>query len=125
MPAAVPDPEALPFREITEPGYASDFITLGIDQAPLPGGGVTLYGRCPRCLASITVPLPEHTVKTVVAEQNTPAPAPAAPPPAVNGHGSEIPIACTCTTCQHVGRPAEYPDGCGAYWLLVTTPEGT
>ncbi|WP_405775568.1 hypothetical protein [Streptomyces sp. NBC_01538] len=119
-----PDPGREPFHEVSETDFADRFIALGIEQAALPGGGVILYGRCPRCLGRITVPLPDATVKSV-ANTHTSLPVPQPDPADTAENEVEHPIACTCTGCEHPGRPAQYADGCGAYWSLILAPVAT
>ncbi|MER5942512.1 hypothetical protein ABT121_35040 [Streptomyces sp. NPDC001928] len=114
MTSTTPDPRILPFLEISEPGYPGRFLELGVEQEELPGGGVTLYGRCPRCEASLRVALPSDLVKD--ASQG---------PPEGGASDAEthVAIVCTCSACEHVGRPAQYDSGCGAYWVLDIAEE--
>ncbi|WP_405910809.1 MULTISPECIES: hypothetical protein [unclassified Streptomyces] len=108
------DLRILPFLEISAAGYPGRFLELGVEQEELPGGGVTLYGRCPRCEASLRIPLPLDLVKS--APQSPPADGADDPEPLVA-------IVCTCSTCEHAGRPAQYDNGCGAYWVLDVAKE--
>ena len=112
----------LRFEEITDPDYPAAFIALGIEDEKLPGGGLILYGRCPRCQGGIEVPLPTGTVREAADTSAVPGTAslrraPLAPVPVTEPE--PIAIVCTCTECEHPGRPAGIRDGCGAYWLLT------
>jgi hypothetical protein len=137
MTTVEPTPALIPFKEITEPGYASKFVDRGLTQEELPGDGLHLHGLCPRCDAPIQAFLPSSTVRSVApppappADGSVAAPAPgSAGVAADSGDGSPdalaadtAPLVCNCTACDHPGRPAEYPDGCGAYWLLTVERE--
>lgn len=103
------DLRTLPYTEVFEPDFPERFLELGVEQEELPGGGVTLYGQCPRCEASLRILLPLDLVRE--ASQTPPASGTSDPEPPVA-------IACTCRTCEHAGRPAQYDSGCGAYWVL-------
>jgi hypothetical protein len=131
-------PAFLPFKETTEPGYASRFVGRGLTQEELPGGGAHLHGLCPRCDAPIQAFLTPSTVRSVVPPPAPPADGGVSPAPdsgAVTADGGSggpgalpadtTPLFCNCTACDHPGRPAEYPDGCGAYWLITVEQEET
>ncbi|MEU9387637.1 hypothetical protein AB0D38_44910, partial [Streptomyces sp. NPDC048279] len=66
MATVEPTPALIPFKEITEPGYASRFVDRGLTQEELPGDGVLLHGLCPRCDAPVQAFLPASTVRSVV-----------------------------------------------------------
>ncbi|MFJ9729607.1 hypothetical protein ACIRP3_43510 [Streptomyces sp. NPDC101209] len=138
MATVEPNPALLPFKEITEPCYASRFVDRGLTQEELPGDGVLLHGLCPRCDAPVQAFLPASTVRSVVPPPAPPIDGSAPPAPgsvavtADGGAGSPgvlaadtAPLVCNCTACDHPSRPAEYPDGCGAYWLITVEQEET
>ena len=97
-----------PFQEITETDYPARFLGTGFRSEPIPSGGVVVYGKCPRCEAPIEAAFPSALVKSATT----------LPAPAGQTASDTHTIPCNCA-CAHPGRPAEFPDGCGAYWGLT------
>lgn len=101
---AVTDP--LPYRVVTEPEYAANAArTFVVETYP---EGRLLRGDCPRCGATIEVPL----VDEMFSRRPVPGPSPA---------DQAEPVICTCRE-PHPGRPAD-DVGCGAYWVFVIPAE--
>ncbi|MGH3898686.1 MAG: hypothetical protein ACRDTA_10625 [Pseudonocardiaceae bacterium] len=90
----------LPYRETTEPTFtitaASTFI---IEDHGI--GLQILHGPCPRCAATIDIPIVRQVVKGTGQTATTDTPA-------------IEPVMCTCEEA-HDGRPEDRV-GCGAYW---------
>lgn len=91
----------VPYRELSEPGYAEQAAaTFVIEEF---GGGMSLLGgQCPRCGVAIEVPLIDGVFRRHLATGA--------------GDVRSVPIICTCTEA-HPGRP-EGRVGCGAYWIF-------
>jgi hypothetical protein len=100
----------VPYREISEPGYAEQAAaTFVIEEF---GVGMSLLGgRCPRCQVAIGVPLIDGVFRSDRAAGSD----------LIAGAGQTasvraVPIICTCTEA-HPGRP-DGRVGCGAYWIF-------
>ncbi|MGW2571656.1 hypothetical protein [Streptomyces sp. NPDC001537] len=93
----------LPYLETTDPGFADS----AADTFVIEDHGVglrILCGPCPRCSATIDIPLFQETVK-----------GPGSPSAA--GRSGVETVMCTCEE-PHEGRP-EGRLGCGAYWNFL------
>ncbi|MDW4907088.1 hypothetical protein RB628_17465 [Streptomyces sp. ADMS] len=106
---------SLPYQEITDIAYGEHAArAFGVQEAR--GMGVVLQGPCPRCAATLEVPLFDDVYRHI------PASASQSPPPAgPAAAGETVPISCNCRG-EHSGRP-ENRSGCGAYWTLVLTQD--
>jgi hypothetical protein len=91
----------VPYREISEPGYAEQAAaTFVIEEF---GVGMSLLGgHCPRCRVAIEIPLIDGVFRSHLATGTRDVRA--------------VPIICTCTEA-HPGRP-DGRVGCGAYWIF-------
>ncbi|MEV0794103.1 hypothetical protein [Kribbella sp. NPDC050459] len=98
----------VPYREVSEPGYAEQAAgTFVIENFGV--GTSLLGGRCPRCDASIEIPLLDDVFRGDLGSR--PGGGTGAP-----GGIRSVPIICTCAEA-HPGRPADRV-GCGAYWIF-------
>ncbi|MEV8451277.1 hypothetical protein AB0467_01420 [Streptomyces sp. NPDC052095] len=96
---------ALPYQEVTEPGYPASYTT---DLAVEPtGDGAVLTGTCPRCRCTTVYTWTRSVVR--------------AAPRTGSGHAGTglvpVPVLCVCAT-EHPGRPDD-EEGCGAYWNIL------
>ncbi|MET9269611.1 hypothetical protein [Kribbella sp. NPDC003557] len=113
----------VPYREVSEPGYAERAAgTFVIENFGV--GTSLLGGRCPRCDASIEVPLVDDVFRGdlsgrpggVTRPGGTSRPGGPGGPDGPATRSRSVPIICTCTEV-HPGRPADRV-GCGAYWIF-------
>jgi hypothetical protein len=103
--------ELIPYLEVTEASYAEHAAsTFSVTEATTDV--VLLRGACPRCGAALEIPL----VPSIFHGMRT-----------INGGGQTNeqvePMACTCEH-EHPNRP-EGLTGCGAYWNLTLTEDGS
>jgi hypothetical protein len=94
----------VPYREVSEPGYADQAATTFVIEEF--GVGMSLLGgQCPRCRVAIEVPLIDGVFRGDRAAGT-----------AQTASVRAVPIICTCTE-EHPGRPDDRV-GCGAYWIF-------
>ncbi|MFY1632867.1 hypothetical protein ACN27F_06180 [Solwaraspora sp. WMMB335] len=106
--------EPIPYREMTDPGYAQAAAqSFTVTEVSL--GTLVLRGPCPRCHAVIDIPLVHEIFRSsrLLINPNPPAYRP--------GPRDEYvePMMCTCVDA-HPDRPDDQY-GCGAYWTLTIT----
>ncbi|MET9915522.1 hypothetical protein ABZZ04_00310 [Streptomyces sp. NPDC006435] len=105
-PARTRRASALPYEEVTEPGYPAAY-TAGLLIEPT-GDGAVLTGTCPRCHCATVYTWTRSVVRSAprVVRSGTP------------GTGLvPVPVLCVCRT-EHPGRPGD-EEGCGAYWNIL------
>ncbi|MFF9568693.1 hypothetical protein [Streptomyces sp. NPDC014685] len=109
-PARTRRASALPYEEVTEPGYPAAY-TAGLLVEPT-GDGAVLTGTCPRCHCATVYTWTRSVVRS-------------APRVVRSGHPGTrlvpVPVLCVCRT-EHPGRPGD-EEGCGAYWNILLERE--
>ncbi|MFF1644904.1 hypothetical protein [Streptomyces sp. NPDC058240] len=109
-PARTGRASALPYDEVTEPGYPASY-TAGL-RIEATGDGAVLTGTCPRCHCATVYTWTRSVVRA----------APRTGRPRRTGTGLvPVPVLCVCTT-EHPGRPGD-EEGCGAYWNILLERE--
>lgn len=104
--------EPLPYAEITENTYAQSAAENFVVMEPAPGT-LVLRGPCPRCAATIDIPVVSSIFRTSRSlggwRWNRAA--------KTTESNHVEPMMCTCED-DHPNRP-EGRSGCGAYWTLT------
>jgi hypothetical protein len=106
----------LPYAETTEDAYGEE-AAKSFSVIELPHGTLLLRGPCPRCHATIEVPIVSTIFKSPRALMDKLRPHSANAIKAKKDHIE--PMMCMCTDA-HPGRPEDRA-GCGAYWTLTIT----
>lgn len=94
----------VPYREVSEPGYAEQAAATFVIET-FDVGMSLLGGVCPRCQAAIEVPLVDGVFRRTLSTNER-----------AEGDHQPVPIICTCSEA-HPGRP-DGRVGCGAYWIF-------
>jgi hypothetical protein len=104
----------LPYAETTEDAYGEE-TAKSFSIIELPHGGLLLCGPCPRCHATIEVPVVSTIFKSPrsLLDKLRPHSSTAL----TTGRDHTEPMMCICTD-EHPDRP-EGRAGCGAYWTLT------
>jgi hypothetical protein len=106
----------LPYVETTEDAYGEE-AAKSFSVIELPHDTLLLRGPCPRCHATIEVPVVSTIFKSPRSLLDRLRPHP--PKAVTTGKDHTEPMMCICTS-EHPDRPGGRA-GCGAYWTLTIT----